>query len=141
MTNSALAIALTAAGSLAVIAAAPLSAQSLSAQQADRTETEFASKTLASGNQTAAIAALEAQREAAPEDPGVLINLGIAYAHLGDDQKAEALFEAALVSADPIELETADGNLTDSRRLARKAMRMLERGEFRPAADRITLRE
>ncbi|MEM7664966.1 MAG: hypothetical protein AAF250_03850 [Pseudomonadota bacterium] len=136
MTNSALAIALTAASSLAVIAAAPLSAQ-----QTDRTETEFASKTLASGNQTAAIAALEAQREAAPEDPGVLINLGIAYAHLGDDQKAASLFEAALVSSDPIELETADGNLTDSRRLARKAMRMLAQGEFRPAADRLTLRE
>ncbi|MEM9501058.1 MAG: hypothetical protein AAF941_04360 [Pseudomonadota bacterium] len=136
MTKSALAIALAAAGSLTVIAATPVSAQ-----QTSGTENEFAAKTLASGNQTQAITALEAQRVAAPEDPGVLINLGIAYAHTGDDQKAEALFKAALTSSQPVELETADGELTDSRRLARKAMRMLERGDFSPPTDRVTLRE
>ena len=88
-----------------------------------------------------AIIALEAERKSAPHDPGVLINLGIAYAHQGDDAKALDLFKAAMTSPDPIELETADGNLTDSRRLARKAMRMLERGEFRPVSERLTYRE
>ena len=33
-----------------------------------------------------------------------------------------------------VELDTADGTATDSRRLARKALKMLDRGEFRTAA-------
>ena len=62
-----------------------------------------------------------------------LINLGIAYAQRGDDAKARAAFEAALTCHEVVDLDTADGSTTDSRRLARRAIRMLERGEFRPA--------
>ena len=77
-----------------------------------------------------AIAALEEQLAAPPDDPALLINLRIAHAQSGEPDLARTMFERALVSPDPIGLETADGGVIDSRRLARKAMRMLERGEF-----------
>ena len=119
------ALALAAAGLLGV---APV-AHANDGQSAEA-ESELAARSLAQGNEGAAIIVLEEKREAAPHDPALLINLGIAYAHRGDDAKARALFEAALVSPKQLDLETADGNLTDSRRLARKALAMLERGEF-----------
>ncbi|QUL38060.1 tetratricopeptide repeat protein [Erythrobacter sp. JK5] len=103
--------------------------------------TELAAGNLARGETTSAIASLEIQREASPDDPALLINLGIAYAHMGKDQMARAMFDAALKSDQPIELETADGKATDSRRLARKAMAMLERGEFRASASRVAQRD
>jgi hypothetical protein len=39
-----------------------------------------------------------------------------------------------------VELDTADGSATDSRRLARKALKMLERGEFRSRSEQLTYR-
>ncbi len=134
MTKSALALALSAAGSLAVIAASPAAAQA-------QPDGELAAGKLARGETTTAIASLEIQREAAPDDPALLINLGIAYAHMGKEEKARAMFDAALKSDEPTELETADGNATDSRRLARKAMAMLERGEFRATTSRVAQRD
>ena len=64
-------------------------------------------------------------------DPAELINIGIAYAQTGEEAKARAAFEAALACGEVVDIETADGSATDSRRLARKALRMLARGEFR----------
>lgn len=93
---------------------------------------------LAKGRPQNAILALEERVEAAPEDPALLINLGIAHAQAGDSGRARALFERALVSSEPTALETAEGTVIDSRRLARKAMRMLERGEF---TTRLTRRD
>jgi len=91
---------------------------------------KLASEELSQGRTTKVITTLEKRVEAAPQDPALLINLGIAHAQNGADGIARTMFERALVSPDPIELETADGDITDSRRLARKAIRMLERGEF-----------
>ncbi len=99
-------------------------------------ETALSSDSLASGNAATAITSLERSVEAEPNDPALLINLGIAYAHSGKADSARDMFERALVSSEPIELETADGTATDSRRVARRAMRMLERGEFTPAFSR-----
>ena len=93
---------------------------------------------LAEGQSFKAIAALEKRVEAAPEDPALLINLGIAHAQAGDANMARAMFERALVSPDHGELEIADGSVVDSRRLARKAMRMLDRNEF---TTRLTRRD
>lgn len=131
MNQTALRWAFAAAGSLALAAAAPAMAQS--------TDSELAATTLANGEQAAAIDRLESERKVAPHDPALMINLGIAYAHQGNDAKAKALFQKALRSPDPIELETADGTQTDSRRLARKALAMLARGEFRPESERLSL--
>jgi len=88
------------------------------------------SDSLAQGESAKAIKALERSIEDAPQDPALLINLGIAHARSGSPETARALFHRALTSPEPVELETADGTVTDSRRLARKAIGMLERGEF-----------
>ncbi|QIQ85470.1 tetratricopeptide repeat protein [Erythrobacter sp.] len=122
------------AGLLALAFAAPAHAQDASGT--------LAAETLAEGRQADAIRALERERAAAPGDAAVLINLGIAYAQAGDEARAKDLFEAALTSDDVILLKTAAGDETDSRRLARKALRMLRDGEFRPAGrESLTLRD
>lgn len=105
-------------------------------------EADLGSDPLSKGHNAEAIAELEAVDA---HDPAQLINLGIAYARQGDEAKARLLFREALTD-NPMDLETADGTLTDSRRLARKAIRMLELGEFTPGqatrtASRVTLRD
>ena len=104
---------------------------------------ELAAKPLVAGRADQALAMLEKASAADPQDAAVLINLGIAYAQAGDETKARAAFEQALACDEVIELDTADGTATDSRRLARKAIKMLERGEFRPTArgEQLTLRD
>ncbi len=91
-----------------------------------------------------AVTLLEKSRKADPDDPAVLINLGIAYAQMGEDQRAHALFTEALSKRTEYDLAIAEGRVTDSRQLARRALRMLERGEFRSAvqpAGQLTLRD
>ena len=105
---------------------------------------ELAVQPLVAGRAEQALATLEKASAADPHDAAVLINLGIAYAQAGEDTKARAAFEQALACHEVVELDTADGTATDSRRLARKAIKMLERGEFRPAPSRagqLTLRD
>lgn len=116
----------------ALIAAAPLP-PALEIQAA-LSDTELAALPLAAGRGDQAIAMLEKASAADPHDAAVLINLGIAHAQMGDEAKARTAFEAALACHDVIELDTADGTATDSRRLARKAIKMLDRGEFRAAS-------
>jgi len=104
----------------------------------------LAAATLADGENVRAIVMLQSALEEAPGDPGLLINLGIAYARGGNDTEARASFKKALNARQPIELETASEGTIDSRRLARKALTMLERGEFRAPpvqADTLTLRQ
>lgn len=90
----------------------------------------FGHQALAEGRDTAAIAAIMDNDRIANDDPARLINLGIAYARQGDAVLARQLFEAARDNRDRVELETAAGEWIDSRRLARQALAMLERGEF-----------
>ena len=113
-------------------------------QLAAEPDAKLAVASLARGREEEAIRELESELAFDPDDPALLINLGIAHAHRGDESKARELFKAAMASDDVIELESADGSSTDSRRLARKALAMLERGEFRPvarSAETLTLRE
>lgn len=74
--------------------------------------------------------AIENCDELAADDPARLINHGIALARTGNYEAARADFEAAANARDSVELETADGQWVDSRRLARKALAMLDKGEF-----------
>lgn len=129
---------------IALIAATPLAAAPATPVTRLAEATELAVQPLATGRADQALATLEKASIADPHDAAVLINLGIAYAQAGDDAKARAAFEQALACHEVIELDTADGSATDSRRLARKAIKMLERGEFRPAptrAGQLTLRD
>jgi tetratricopeptide (TPR) repeat protein len=121
---------------MALLAATPMPAAPAAALVSPEQSGELAAQTLAAGREDEALATLQRASAANPHDPAVLINLGIAYAHSGDEAKARAAFEAALTCHEVVELDTADGSATDSRRLARKAIKMLERGEFRSQATR-----
>lgn len=116
---------------MALMAATPQAAAPGAALTSAGETGELAAQTLAAGREDEALAVLQRASAADPHDAAVLINLGIAYAHKGDDAKARAAFEAALACHEVVELDTAAGSATDSRRLARKALKMLERGEFR----------
>lgn len=93
---------------------------------------------LVEGRNAEAIAQIETGNAIAQDDPAQLINLGVAYARSGNDQAARECFEAAIKSKNRVELETASGDWQDSRVLARQALRMLERDEFR--GDRLAAR-
>lgn len=125
---------------LALVTALPLPVAAPALSEAP----ELAAQPLAAGRADQALATLEKASAADPHDAAVLINLGIAYAQGGDEAKARAAFEQALACHEVVELDTADGTATDSRRLARKALKMLDRGEFRSdftRNDRLTRRD
>lgn len=128
-----------ACAALVAFAAAPIAAQT-----ATPTDASLAADTLTDGRTMQAIDQLKAELDLHPNDPAIMINLGIALAQSGREADARASFEAAMRSRDVIELETANGTTTDSRRLARHALAMLDRGEFRPArrtSEQFTLRD
>lgn len=77
-----------------------------------------------------ALKAIEACSELAPDDPARLINHAIALARTGEYDAARAELEAAAQARHSVELETASGTWVDSRHLARKAIALLDRGEF-----------
>ncbi len=85
---------------------------------------------LVSNENVAARKAIENCDELAETDPARLINHGIALARTGEYDAARADFETAATARSSIELQTADGDWVDSRHLARKALAMLDRGEF-----------
>lgn len=85
---------------------------------------------LVAGEDAAAVEAIEKCRELAQDDPARLINHGIALARLGRYDEARADFEAAALAPTSLELETAAGEFKDSRHLARRALAMLDKGEF-----------
>jgi len=87
---------------------------------------DVAYETLAAGDAQQAIANLEALRAENPGDPALLINLGSAYAEVGNLAKAEEYYNAAAESDIRYQLELADGSWVDSRRAARTALRNLE---------------
>ena len=120
---------------LALAAASPLASAAVdSARAAPEAAPELAARTLAAGRAEQAVTVLEKASAADPRDAAVLINLGIAYAQTGDEARARDAFRQALACEEVVEITTAEGTATDSRRLARKALKMLERGEFRTAA-------
>ena len=91
------------------------------------TETnEVAYEALAAGNVSQAVRDLEALRVQMPDDPALLINLGSAYAAMGDHARAEDCYRAAIASDTRYELELADGSWADSRRAAQRALHDLQ---------------
>ena len=86
---------------------------------------EVAYDALASGEAREAVTNLEMLRAENPGDPALLINLGTAYAALGDLARAEACFREAADSSTRYQLELADGSWVDSRRAAQTALRQL----------------
>lgn len=91
---------------------------------------DVAYEALASGEARAAVAALEGLRSENPGDPALLINLGSAYAELGQLDRAEECFRAAADSNVRYQLELADGSWIDSRHAARTALLNLEQARM-----------
>ncbi|WP_338242894.1 tetratricopeptide repeat protein [Aurantiacibacter hainanensis] len=83
-------------------------------------------ETIVSGDAREAIAQLELARAENPGDPALLINLGAAYAAIGEYRLAEQAYRDAIASDDRYELELANGDWIDSRRAAQLALLSLE---------------
>lgn len=115
---------------IAMIVATPLAGPAAAPVPASLEANDPVIQPMAAGRMDEGLAKLEKASAANPHDAALLINLGIAYAQRGDEAKARATFEQAAACPEVIELTTADGSVTDSRRLARKALKMLARGEF-----------
>lgn len=96
-------------------------------------ESQVGYEALMAGDNERAIAEIEGNRSLAKDDPARLINLGIAHANSGDEQRARKMFDAAVMSADQMELETSTGDWIYSRAIARTALRMLDDGSLRTA--------
>ena len=62
-------------------------------------------------------------------DPSRLINLGTAYARLGQATDAATAYEAAIASPIRYDVELANGNYMDSRWAARTALAHLHQGK------------
>jgi tetratricopeptide (TPR) repeat protein len=129
---------------IAMIVAAPLTGPAAAPMPASLEANDPVIQPMAGERSDEALAKLAHASAAKPHDAALLINLGIAYAQRGEEAKARAAFEQAAACHEVIELTTADGSETDSRRLARKALKMLARGEFTAQssrADQLTYRD
>ena len=91
---------------------------------------EVAYAEMVEGRTAAAISKIEQADARDAAHPARLINLGIAHARMGDESKARALLAEAAACPDRYWLETATGEWVDARDIARKAIAMLDRGEF-----------
>ena len=113
-----------------VLAALAAAAQLTSTPGAEPTtieQREVAYADIAAGRADDAIRAIEARLATDPDDPALLINLGAAYARLGDTDRATEALRAAIASDTRYELELADGSWSDSRHAARRALETLQR--------------
>ena len=109
-------------GRSTILAAATFLACPGQAHDAGSADPQLASAALHNGENLRAIALLVAELERQPNDPALLINLGIAQARIGNERDARANFERALSHDRSVDLETADGRHIDSHRLARLAL-------------------
>lgn len=112
---------------LAQSASLVVSGEEQSARSGDRVDVGYTE--LVQGRPHDAIARIRANREVEAGDPAALINLGAAYARIGNTKKAEASYVAAIASSHRYDLELADGRWMDSRRAARLALRGLASGQ------------
>lgn len=97
----------------------------LDSQADDRVDVGY--EELANGQAEAAIEKIESNRGLESDDPAALINLGNAYARLGQTDKALRYYRAAAESDSRYDLELADGRWMDSRHAAELALTALKR--------------
>lgn len=91
---------------------------------------------IAKGDYRQAVAELRQGTVAEVNDPARLINLGTAYARLGDVNRASEAFRRAMYSDTRYDLELADGSVVDSREAARMALAHLEQQGRKQTASR-----
>lgn len=112
------------AGALLAQPAVPVTVEAPSANRVDVAYDE-----LVAGRPREAVRRIEGSRLERERDPSAMINLGTAYARLGNHDRAVQCYRAAIASTARYDLELADGSWMDSRRAARVAIRQLARGE------------
>ena len=76
-----------------------------------------------------AIAQIRGNDELDADEPAALINLGSAHALMGQEREARDYYNEAIASRTRYDLELADGRWMDSRRAARLAIAMLDKGQ------------
>jgi tetratricopeptide (TPR) repeat protein len=114
-----------------ILAAAMAAAPVPSSAAADVQSQPVTLSGAALGNESteATISRILASGKVEERDPAALINLGAAYARLGQKDRALAMFRAAIASPERYDLQLADGRWMDSRAAARLAAGALERGD------------
>ncbi|PXW79054.1 hypothetical protein C7451_101116 [Blastomonas natatoria] len=87
---------------------------------------------LLKGNYPVALEQMQAAEKqvspAARRDPARLINMGLAYAKMGDTASARRHYEAAIGADRSFDVILSDGRVMDSRVAARHALRRLDQG-------------
>ena len=86
---------------------------------------DVAYQELYEGRPSDALVKLDGTRAVFQDDPSALINLGTAYARVGQTDKARDLYLAAIASRVRYDLQLSDGTWLDSRRAARLAGKRL----------------
>ncbi len=114
---------LTAAG--LVLVAAPAFAQGPAEIGYERGSLGY--EALMANDNRLALEQLARDRTVPDADPAKLINMGRAYARLGDYQRAEEAFTAALYCKDEFDLVLADGREMNSRKAAKLALKELQK--------------
>lgn len=99
-------------------------------------QTSTSADTLANGQFRQAIAELRQGSVDEVNDPARLINLGTAYARLGDTVRASDAFRRAMYSDVRYDLELSDGSVVDSRDAARMALAKLAKDARKQTAAR-----
>lgn len=97
--------------------------------EAPRAESDVAYRELADGRPGDALARIAANAALPADDPAALLNRGTAELQLGRYEAARASYRAALSSRASYDLELADGSWVNSRVAARRALRLMSRGE------------
>lgn len=87
---------------------------------------------LLKGNYPVALEQMQAAEKQVPpaarRDPARLINMGLAYAKMGDAASAREHYEAAIAAERSFDVILSDGRVMDSRVAARQALRRLDQG-------------
>ena len=115
-----------------MLSAALISGSAFAGQPASTT----ASDAIFKGEYRQAVAELRQGSVTQVNDPARLINLGTAYARLGDVSRASEAFRRAMYSDARYDLELADGTVIDSRDAARMALANLEQQARKQTASR-----
>lgn len=113
--------------------ATPAAAQSIvvtGAEEEDSAPLSVAYEELMAGQNQAAVDKLTDKDSTLDrEDPSRLINLGTAYARLGQKADAQVAYRAAITSSIRYDVELANGTFMDSRWAARAALDYMAQGK------------
>jgi len=82
---------------------------------------------LMSGDNQRAISQIMASEQVSKHDPAKLLNLGRAYARIGQIEQAEGYFKAVMQARDSVDLVLADGRVMNSKVVAREAFANLQK--------------